>query len=66
MFESVEWQTVVAQGWWQLFRTASPQEAEFRCLVDFFFFFFSGVSLMECCRVDDTSPENTIVGLPPG
>jgi len=31
----------------------------------FFVFFFSGVSVMECCRVDDTSPENTIVGLPP-
>jgi len=29
-------------------------------------FFFTGVPLMECCRVDDTSPENTIVGLPPG
>jgi len=28
-------------------------------------FFFSGVPLLECCRVDDTSPENTIVGLPP-
>ena len=27
--------------------------------------FFSGVPLMECCRVDDTSPENTVVGLPP-
>jgi len=25
--------------------------------------FFSGVPLMECCRVDDT---NTIIGLPPG
>ena len=29
-------------------------------------FFFIGVPLMECWRVDDTSPENTIVGLPPG
>ena len=29
-------------------------------------FFFSGVRPMKCCRVDDTSPENTIVGLPPG
>jgi len=28
-------------------------------------FFLSGVPLLECCRVDDTSPENTIVGLPP-
>jgi len=28
-------------------------------------FFFSGVTLMECCRVDDTSPENPIVGLAP-
>ena len=27
---------------------------------------FSGVPLMECCHVDDTSSENTIVGLPPG
>jgi len=27
--------------------------------------FFSGVPLVECCRVDDTSPENTITGLPP-
>ena len=27
--------------------------------------FFKGVPLLECCRVDDTSPENTIVGLPP-
>jgi len=26
--------------------------------------FFSGVPLMECWHVDDTSPENTIVGLP--
>jgi len=25
-----------------------------------------GVPLLECCCVDDTSPENTIVGLPPG
>jgi len=31
----------------------------------FFLFFFNGVPVMECCRVDDTSPENTIVGLPP-
>jgi len=29
------------------------------------YFFFSGVPLLECCRVDDTSPEKTIVGLPP-
>jgi len=28
--------------------------------------FFSGVPLLECRRVDDTSPENTIVGLPGG
>jgi len=28
-------------------------------------YFFSGVPLMECCCVDDTSSENTIVGLPP-
>jgi len=28
-------------------------------------YLFIGVPLMECCRVDDTSPENTIVGLPP-
>jgi len=27
-------------------------------------FFFSGMPLMECCRIDDASPENTIVGLP--
>jgi len=24
-----------------------------------------GAYIMECCRVDDTSPENMIVGLPP-
>jgi len=29
------------------------------------FLFFSGVPLVECCPVDDTSPENTITGLPP-
>ena len=27
--------------------------------------FFSGVPLVECCRVDGTSPENMIGGLPP-
>ena len=28
-------------------------------------YLFSGVPLLECCRVDDASPENTIVGLHP-
>jgi len=30
-----------------------------------YFFFFSGVLLLECCPVADTLPENTVVGLPP-
>jgi len=34
-------------------------------LVDFLFF-FTGVPLVEYCRVDDTLPERTVVGLPPG
>jgi len=29
-------------------------------------FFFSGLPLMECCRVNDKLPENTTFGLPPG
>jgi len=29
-------------------------------------FFFSGMPLMECFDVDDTSPEHTIVGFTPG
>ena len=37
-----------------------------KCLSDFFFFFFcSGMPLLECYRVDDTSSQNTVVGLPP-
>ena len=28
--------------------------------------FFSGMPLLECCCVDHTSPERTVVGLPPG
>jgi len=29
-------------------------------------FFFSGMPVMECCHVDHTSPDHTIVGLAPG
>jgi len=29
-------------------------------------FRFTGVHLLECCHVDDTSPNHTVVGLPQG
>jgi len=29
-------------------------------------FCFTGVHLLECCHVDDTSPNHTVVGLPQG
>jgi len=44
-----------------LFTVSSPSLASV-CFL-FFFFFFSYAPLLECCRVDDTSPQRTVVGL---
>jgi len=33
--------------------------------IDYGHFLFCGMPLMECCRIDDTLPENTIIGLSP-